>query len=133
MNRFLRHIPPYLPTALVLIAILYISLAPNPMPYDPPFELFRGADKVVHFVMYGALTGAFCFDYYRHRHTINNRATLLIALLTAIAIGAGIEWLQEYMALGRSNDWKDLIANTAGAISGTTLGHHLFARIRKKR
>lgn len=130
MKRFIRHIPPYLPTALVFIAILYLSLAPDPMPYEPPFELFPGADKVVHFIMYGALTGTFCFDYYRHRRTAHERTILLVALLVAIAIGAGIEWLQEYMALGRSNDWYDFVADAAGAIAGIVMGKLLFAKMK---
>ena len=42
----------YLPTLIVLCAILYLSLAPAPIPDADKLHLFKGADKVVHFCLY---------------------------------------------------------------------------------
>lgn len=128
MKRFIHHIPPYLPTALVLVAILYISLAPDPMPDEIPLLLFPGADKLIHFIMYGGLAGTFCFDYYRRGSSAHERGVLIAATLVAIAIGGAIELTQDYMGIGRRSDYLDFIANSAGAIVGTIAGAWAFRR-----
>lgn len=123
----IKVIPPYLPTLLILGTICYISLNANPLPDDTRWLLFKGADKLIHFIMYIALTGTFCFDYYRrdsHRHAL---PTLIWALLAAILIGGILEIMQWQMALGREGDYIDFIANTLGAITGIIAGHRIFA------
>lgn len=122
MLRLIRNIPPYLPTALVIIAILYISLAPDPMPDEIPLLLFPGADKVIHFIMYGGLTGTFCFDYYRRGNCSKEGIALIVAALIATAMGGAIELIQDYMGIGRHSDYLDFIANAAGAIVGILAG-----------
>ena len=129
MQRFIRHIPPYLPTAMVLAAILYISLAPNPMPDEIPLLLFPGADKIIHFIMYCALTGTFCFDYYRRGLLNSELQTLATALVVSIIIGGVIELLQGYMGIGRSNDWWDFAANTAGCLTGVIIGKYYIKKL----
>lgn len=130
MYRFIRNIPPYLPTALVFIAILYISLAPDPIPDEMPLLLFPGADKVIHFIMYGGLTGTFCFDYYRRaNHRCHECRILIVASLTAMIIGGVIELLQDYMGIGRQSDYLDFIANTTGAIVGIIAGRWLMKKM----
>lgn len=124
MLRLIRNIPPYLPTALVFIAILYISLAPDPMPNEIPLLLFPGADKVIHFIMYGGLTGTFCFDYYRRGNCSKEVAALIVAALIATAMGGAIELIQDYMGIGRHSDYLDFIANAAGAIVGILAGRY---------
>lgn len=124
MLRLIRNIPPYLPTALVIIAILYISLAPDPMPDEIPLLLFPGADKVIHFIMYGGLTGTFCFDYYRRGNRSKEGIALVVATLIATAMGGAIELIQDYMGIGRHSDYLDFIANAAGAIAGTLAGRY---------
>lgn len=77
--------------------------------------------------MYMALTGTFCFDYYRrdpHRHAL---PALIWALLAAILIGGIMEIMQTQMALGREGDFIDFIANTLGAATGIIAGHRIFA------
>lgn len=77
--------------------------------------------------MYMALTGTFCFDYYRrdtHRHAL---PALIWALLVAILIGGIMEIMQTQMALGREGDFIDFIANTLGAATGIIAGYRIFA------
>lgn len=128
MSRFLRHIPAYLPTGVVLCAILYLSLTADPMPNTSRFFDFPGADKLVHFIMYGGLTGCFCFDYYRRPCNSYNAKVPVIATLTAIIISGVVELLQNSMGLGRTGDWLDMLANALGALVGMVVGDALMRR-----
>ncbi len=128
----LLHLLPFVPTAIVLVAILYLSLASDPVPDSHRFLNFPGADKVVHAIMYMGLTAVFCFDYYRYPLQPRKRH-LIAALLAAIAIGGAIEIIQEAMHTGRSGDLLDFAADTAGALLGLLIGTTLLKEwIRRK-
>lgn len=122
MTQYLRRIPAYLPTALVLCAILYLSLTADPMPDSRRWLNFPGADKVGHLIMYGGLTGTFCFDYFRRPRNAYSVQVPAIATVVAIAISGVIELLQDSMGLGRTGDWMDVIANACGALLGIVIG-----------
>ena len=101
---------------VVLIAILYLTLFPQPLG-DEGIHMFEGADKVVHFIMFGGLTGTFLFDRWRMERPLSMGAALLVALISTI-IGAAVEYLQSAMQLGRTgNDLFDALANTLGAFT----------------
>ena len=104
------------------MAIVYFSLAPNPMPdpFDPLF--LPGADKIVHCIMYLGLMIAFCFDYYRGRRVDNERVTLVLAAVIALLLSGVIEVLQALMECGRSGEWLDWMANMTGIVVGVILG-----------
>lgn len=109
--------PRFLLPALTLAAILWLTLAPSPVDgLDVP--LFEGADKVVHALMFGALAWALTVDRAVHRPRRPApapwRAAALAALGSALAGGA-IEIAQETMGYGRTGDWLDFAADTAGA------------------
>lgn len=57
----LGFIPGYQPTVIVIALILFLTLLPRPLG-EEDFQLFEGADKVVHFIMFGGLTGTFMYD-----------------------------------------------------------------------
>ena len=59
--------------------------------------LFPGVDKVVHFCMYGGMSGMLC----------------------PIVMSGIIEILQEYCTTYRGGDWFDFLANTCGVIAAT--------------
>lgn len=123
MKRLL-FIPGYQLTAIVVIMILYLTLLPQPLG-EEDFTLFDGADKVVHFIMFGGLTGTFIFDRWRMRKTLSLRGALMAALCSAM-FGAVIEWLQYAMDLGRTgNDIHDAIANTLGAFTAVLICRRL--------
>ncbi len=115
-------LPRFLPTALVLIAILYLSLAPNPVPYENGFFNFKGADKIVHCLMYLGLTGVFCFDFYRKGATKEEARHIITAFTVAIILGGSIEILQEQMQMGRSGSFYDFMADVAGSVIGIISG-----------
>ena len=116
INRLLHLIPPYQPTMVVLTAVLYLTLLPRPLGEEEIF-LFDGADKVVHFIMFGGLTGSFIFDRYRIERKLSLRSALLTALISSL-LGAVIEYMQCAMQMGRSgNDIYDIMANTLGSFA----------------
>lgn len=116
MFEFLRrYVPVYQPSMVILVAILYLTLLPDPLGEDE-LPLFYGADKVAHFIMFGALTGAIIFDMSRDKCRVTIVRALLVAALCSI-IGITVEFLQSWMQMGRSgNDIADAVANCAGTL-----------------
>lgn len=111
-----KQIPIYQPSITVLIVILYLTLLPKPLG-DEEIPLFEGADKVVHFIMFGGLTGTYIFDRWRSGKSLKMEGALLTALFSAL-LGILVEYLQTAMGLGRTgNDIYDAIANTLGAFT----------------
>ena len=116
----LKWLPSNAPWVLVLIAILYLTLAPQPLG-DEELQLFPGADKVVHFIMFGALTGSFIYDRWRFDRQLTLHAALVVALCSAVT-GGIVEWLQAAMNLGREgNDMLDALANLLGAFAAVPI------------
>jgi VanZ family protein len=70
-------------------------------------------DKLMHFCAYFLLAMWFAGSLDPRRH-----GTLLVGLF---ALGALIEGAQHAMGLGREADWKDLLANTLGALTALAL------------
>lgn len=114
-RKIIDCIPPYQPTVAVLIAILYLTLLPQTFG-EEDISLFDGADKVVHFIMFGGLTGTYIFDRFRISRPLHIRGALWVALCSSL-IGVAVEYLQYAMQMGRTgNDIYDVIANTIGSI-----------------
>lgn len=112
-------IPAWQPTAAVVVVILYLTLMPQPLNPDDGF--FPGADKVVHFIMFGALAGTIIYDRWRTRGPVSLRFALRAACISII-LGILVEWLQDFMDLGRTGrDGWDVLANTLGAITAVPI------------
>lgn len=123
MNKLL-FIPGYQLTLIVVVTILYLTLLPQPLG-EEEFPLFEGADKVVHFIMFGGLTGTFIFDRWRLSKALTLKRALFAAFCSAL-FGALIEWLQSIMGLGRAgNDIFDALANTLGAFTAVPICYWL--------
>jgi VanZ family protein len=108
----------YWPTIVVLLAVLWLTLAPDPVP-EPHFQLFKGADKVVHLIMMGGLAATLMYDYSRQGAFKPRKLATkpIIVMAIAVAIFSAIdEWAQGAMGLGRSTEIYDLIADIAGVI-----------------
>lgn len=110
----LTAIPLYQPTVIVIALIMYLTLLPRPLGEEDYF-LFPHADKVVHFLMFGGLTGTVIYDRWRFGFPLNWSGALITAIAAAL-LGVGVELLQTTMGLGRSgNDIADMSANALGA------------------
>lgn len=113
-------LPRYMPTTIVASAILYLTLAPDPVP-DTSLALFQGADKVAHAIMMAGLMLTASFDYARTSSLAVSRVPLTIyAIICGMTIlfGASTEIMQEISGLGRSAEVADFIADATGAVIG---------------
>lgn len=102
--------------------ITYASLTP---PGNvPKIDFFPHFDKVVHFGIYFVLSILTIPVVIKKKHY--NKAYLLASIFS-ITTGIFFEWLQNYMAQGRTASLYDAIANMVGAIIGV-LFYQLFIR-----
>lgn len=132
----LEKCPAWIFTIIVTLAILYLTLWPNPLPDDTP-ELFPGADKVVHALMFGGLTLVVLLDRQRLTACRRQSETSLgeasasgrkawqplrssfvwsVAFISAFS-GVVIECLQFLMGLGRGFEVGDILADAVGAFT----------------
>lgn len=134
MKKFLAGIPVGIATVVVLAAILYLTLYPNPLP-DNDIPLFPGADKVVHGLMMFGLSGCAAYDYMRSRYGKGKmtppKGMLLCLLALTILFGGVIELLQSWMDLGRSEDMLDFVADAVGAIVAFIVELLYWTRLRQ--
>lgn len=106
-------------TALVVLAILYLTLVPRPLP-DNDIDI-PGLDKVVHALMFGGLAFVGCIDMARrgsNSYVRLPRRDIRIAVLAVSLFGGAVEIVQEAMSAGRSGDAFDFMADAAGAAVG---------------
>ncbi len=126
-KRTLQRWPPWILTIIVSLAILYLTLVPQPLPDDTP-KLFPGADKVVHALMFGGLTFVILLDRQRRENyrlngadsqntfwqPLSKKFVWTVAAVSALA-GIIIECLQWVMGLGRGFEVGDILADTIGS------------------
>lgn len=133
MKRFIAKLPPATLTITVLIVILYLTLTPEPLPHTH-IHLFPGADKVVHAIMFGGLTGAMALDCSRR----SSVSTLTLGVLATMVIistvtGGCIELAQDYMGMGRGCELWDFIADGIGAIAGALMSRPVARLVCEKK
>ena len=126
LKRIIKNSPQYIYSIIVVIAVLYLTLAPKPLP-DNDIHLFEGADKVVHAIMFFGVMICLALDYIRKRSHVSATPLFLFCIVT-IAFGGAIEFIQDWMGLGRSKDFFDFIADSIGAIVALILA--LYYRTR---
>lgn len=127
-QRIIEKFPPWLLTAVTTAAILWLTLAPRPLGDMKP-ELFPGADKVVHAIMFGGLLLMIYVDKSRAGNWHPLRVFfMVVAMLAVILFGISIEFIQGSMDIGRSFDIYDILADAAGAVLVAVLWN-LFTRL----
>lgn len=104
----------YYPLSILLtLGITVASLMPVP---HTELNNVRFIDKWVHFVMYGSLSLALWFEYWRQHSRGINLRSLLVCWLYPVGLGGLMEILQATCTGGRrSGDWLDVLANGTGA------------------
>lgn len=114
----INKIPTGLISGVTVALILWLTLAPHPTG-KMHIELFPGADKVVHAIMFGFLALVVLLETMKHRHwqPISLPGIGVTAIICAL-FGFGIELLQHAMGLGRSFETLDILADSAGAVCG---------------
>ncbi|MCH5229368.1 MAG: VanZ family protein [Muribaculaceae bacterium] len=115
IRRSLSMLPPWIFTAIVTIAILWLTLAPKPLGDNPP-PLFPGADKLAHSLMFGGLAIVILIDQQRRKNWKPEvLLQIFIAGLISAFFGIMIEFVQAWMGLGRGFEYGDIVADTTGA------------------
>lgn len=94
-----------------------LSLLP-PIPLGGP----QDSDKIGHFLAYFTLS-AWAMAIFRTR-----RAQLLAAL-SLVLLGLGVEWAQAHLTTTRQGDLRDAWANTAGIALGLALAYTPLSRL----
>ncbi len=111
----------FLPTLLVMVAILYLSLGRISVPREMP--RIPHLDKVVHCIIYAGFSFVLGFDMLRYRswreHGLWRK--LVATWLLATMLGGLMEYLQMTLTTYRGGNWGDMIANMVGATLGVLL------------
>lgn len=115
IRKSLSAMPSWIFTIIVLMAILWLTLAPKPLGDEMP-PLFPGADKIAHAIMFGGFSLVMLLDWQRKHgwKPVFARRVLVVALISSL-LGAIIEVLQTCMGIGRGYEFGDIIADTVGA------------------
>lgn len=99
--------------------ILYICLAPaEALRTDVDFEI---SDKLAHFTLYLLWIVLLYFGSSRGYNKTLSYRKLLVYWSSAMIIGVFVEFLQMWMAVGRSAEVLDALANSAGAVAGVII------------
>jgi len=98
---------------LTAIAIAYLSLSSSDNYSRFSFLNFRGADKVMHFLMYFGFMSVIIFE---NRKNIGKLKTLFIAGLIPFFYGLLMELLQMWFTQTRSGSATDLLFNLSGIL-----------------
>ena len=111
-----KNTPNWLISSITIGLICYASLDSNPLNINS-LTLFKGADKIIHLIMYFILYLTLILDYSKtqmpHHIKLNIEAAICFA---SIAFGLLMEVLQGHITEYRSFDILDIAFNTAGAI-----------------
>lgn len=105
----------------ILISIIYLFiiallslLPPNDL---PKIQLFEGADKIIHTLMYVGLTWLVCWLIFAEKRPL----LYYLAILLSIGWGVLMEMCQLNFHLGRSFELNDIFGNCIGTIFGVFL------------
>lgn len=101
---------------LSLIWTLAVIVASNIPANNIPSGLPENSDIFIHIVWYGVMS----FGWGK---TFQNKYSnyILIVLVGSLSIGLINELLQEFLSLGRSFEFSDIISNTLGSFLGVIL------------
>lgn len=112
----------YLFPIIWFVLIVFASLAPSDK--IPDFHLFLYADKVIHFCMYAGFSFLLIPALIIKK---KYKRSLYISLIISVFIGILMEYCQYLLAIGRTAEFFDLVANLIGSISGIAF-YHLMIR-----
>lgn len=123
----MKRVLPYLPAFFWSVAIPLLSLASFRNLPDVPVLRFQGLDKVIHLLMYAALTSFWLYPISMKRRT--QPAIMLGVVLAAGLYGALMEVCQAVFTTYRSFDIFDILANLGGAMIAAA-GFYLYSKWR---
>jgi VanZ family protein len=109
---------------LTSVLIISLSLIPGSVVESRKILLFSHADKIVHFMMYAFLMFVWLKSMKSDRNLIVSYYYIAGGLLYCTILGIILELLQYRLAVGRSFEVWDIVANIAGALTVILLFKH---------
>lgn len=141
LQKYLVRVYPGILSSVVFMAILWLTLAPHPLP-ESDVTLFEHADKVVHALMFGGMVFALVIDrelWWQRRYEQTGAmprgslVPLAVMALAVILFGGAIELLQAWMGLGRGCDLLDFLADILGVVLFTVISPPLVSLMLNRR
>lgn len=130
MNNFLRFFRHYGLSICVGLTILYLCMMPSSnssMNFNIP-----NIDKLVHALMYMALTSCICLNMYQDHTSFKSMTMVMWGLVIPILFGALIEVMQGELTIDRSCDFYDWVADSLGSLIGYGIASYLVPRFFKE-
>lgn len=107
----------FIPASIWAGIIAFMSLLPND---ELPTDLLIVSDKIIHSLIYFGLTLLLVLAFIYQTKIVDKTKVLLnsffISASISLIFGILIEVAQEKMNIGRSGDWKDVVANLFGIV-----------------
>lgn len=123
----LYYLKKYPFSLLIIGVVIYLSLF-NPPSFNMP--RFPGWDKVVHFCMYGGVSGVlwleFLWNHRKEKERMKVKHVVIGAVLLPVLLGGLMELGQACLTVYRSGDWLDFLANTGGVITASLIAWYVF-------
>jgi VanZ family protein len=120
----------WLPVAVYMALIFYLSSLPHPDEDLPNFLFEKLGDKLLHLIEYAVLA-ALCYRAFRR--AANPSAAeyaIILAIATASFYGAIDEVHQAFVPF-RTATWLDWVADTIGAVIGAVVSGRVMDRATK--
>ena len=112
-----KHFFAFIPAIIWAGIIAFMSLLPST---ELPSDLLLFSDKLIHAFIYFSLTLFIFLAFIHQAKLLNTRMIFInvfnISALISLLFGILIELAQDKMDIGRTGDWKDVIANSFGII-----------------
>ncbi|MFA7172368.1 MAG: VanZ family protein [Kiritimatiellia bacterium] len=123
----MKRLLPYFPAFFCSLAIPLLSLANFRNLPDTPVLHFAGLDKVIHLLMYAALTSFWLYPMSSKRRA--RPAIMLGVVLAAVLYGALMEVFQALFTTCRAFEILDILANLGGAMIAAA-GFYFYSKWR---
>jgi VanZ family protein len=124
--RLPRKILIRIPALFIMAVSFYLSSLST----VPGIPLFPHADKIVHFVCFGALSAAWAWWFSPESWKEHTWRRVLLCVLFTSLYGLLDEFHQSFVP-GRSCDIFDWIADTAGSLPGSLIGLRILRMAKK--
>ncbi|MDR0427103.1 MAG: VanZ family protein [Dysgonamonadaceae bacterium] len=91
-------------------------------------------DKLVHFLMFGGLSGGVFFENTAYlKNKISYQRIVWGSFFFPIVFGGLIEIIQEYQSPYRSGDWMDFLYDAIGVLVSLAICFKINTRLKEKR
>ncbi|MEO5681843.1 MAG: VanZ family protein [Chitinophagaceae bacterium] len=109
INRLLSKVS--LPIAWTILIQVLLCIPGSDLPSGDLFDIPH-LDKIVHIILFGTLTGLWCYYYYlKGKPAVQLKTIFFIVFLLAAFNGIALEFVQKNFIPNRSFDDGDIIAD----------------------